>query len=346
MMWPGGLESVTQCPVCDDPRRRLEQPEVTDEAFAAAPGVWSLQRCLGCATLYLDPRPDRASIHLAYRNYYTHAAARSAEGLLSRLKRALTNGYRNRVFSTHLRPAIAAGAVVMPLFPERAASIRREDRGLGRARAPGRRLLDVGCGNGQFLVWARELGWECHGVELDAAAASVAREQGISVLGSSLEELERGAAGSFDAITLSHVIEYVHDPIDMLRRCRDLLRPGGYVWLETPNTESLGYSRYGASWRGLETPRHLVLFNFASLCWSLERAGFERVQRLPPPDVTASLFTESAAMRLGRIAGKDTSPLPGDVRAATRAAIREARALAQRDPAKAEFLSVTARRPA
>jgi hypothetical protein len=82
------------------------------------------------------------------------------------------------------------------------------------------------------------------------------------------------------------------------------------------------------------------------LCWSLERAGFERVQRLPPPDVTASLFTESAAMRLGRIAGKDTSPLPGDVRAATRAAIREARALAQRDPAKAEFLSVTARRPA
>jgi SAM-dependent methyltransferase len=234
----------------------------------------------------------------------------------------------------------------MLLFPGRAASIRREDRGLGRAGAPGRRLLDVGCGNGQFLLWARELGWECHGVELDAAAARVARDQGISVLGSSLDELPPGSAGSFDAITLSHVIEHVHDPIDMLRRCRDLLRPGGYLWLETPNTESLGYSMYGASWRGLETPRHLVLFNFASLCWSLERAGFERVQRLQPPDVTASVFTESAAMRLGRIAGKDTSPLPGDVRAETRAAIQKARAIAQRDPAKAEFLGVTARRSA
>jgi len=346
MTWPGGLESVPQCPVCGDPHRRLEQSEVTDKAFAAAPGAWSLHRCLGCGILYLDPRPDRASIHLAYRNYYTHAAARSAEGLLSRLKRALTNGYRNRVFGTHLRPAIAAGSVVMPLFPERAAAIRREDRGLGRAGAPGQRLLDVGCGNGQFLLWARELGWECHGVELDAAATRVAREQGISVLGSSLEELQPGTAGSFDAITLSHVIEHVHDPIDMLRRCRELLRPGGYLWLETPNTESLGYSRYGASWRGLETPRHLVLFNFASLCCSLERAGFERVQRLQPPDVTASVFTESAAMRLGRIAGKDTSPLPGDVRAETRTAIRQARAVTRGDPAKAEFLSVTARRPA
>jgi 2-polyprenyl-3-methyl-5-hydroxy-6-metoxy-1,4-benzoquinol methylase len=346
MSWPGGLESVANCPVCGDSRRRLEQAEVTDKAFAAAPGVWSLHRCLGCGALYLDPRPDRASIHLAYRNYYTHAAAKSAEGLLSRLKRALTNGYRNRVFATRLQPALAGGAVVMQLFPERAASIRREDRGIGRAGAHGRRLLDVGCGNGQFLVWARELGWECHGVELDAAAAKVVRELGIAVLGSRLEELSDSYAASFDAITLSHVIEHVYDPVDTLRRCRELLKPGGYLWLETPNTQSLGYSTYGACWRGLEAPRHLVLFNFASLSWSLERAGFERVQRLPAPDVTASIFSESAAMQLGRVAGRDTSALPGDVRARTLAAVREAQAAVRQDPTRAEFLTVSAYRPA
>jgi hypothetical protein len=116
--------------------------------------------------------------------------------------------------------------------------------------------------------------------------------------------------------------------------------------LETPNTESLGYATYGACWRGLEAPRHLVLFNFAALSASLERAGFEGVQRLPPPDVTASVFNESAAMQLGRIAGRDTTALPGDVRARTRAAIRTARAVVRHDPAKAEFLGASARRPA
>jgi len=337
------LESVPQCPVCGDARRQLEQSEVRDGAFGAAPGVWRLQRCLGCRALYLDPRPDPASIHLAYQGYYTHMAAPAA--LLARIKLALTNGYRNRVFATNLRPAVAAGSLVMPLFPTRAAAIRREDRGIGRARGGGKRLLDVGCGNGRFLSLARGLEWECHGVEPDAAAARVVREQGMSLLGSRVEDLPGDLAGTFDVITLNQVIEHVYDPVDVLRRCRDLLRPGGYIWLETPNTDSVGYEIYGAHWRGLESPRHLVLFNFASLCWSLERAGFERAQRLQPPDVTAHLFNLSASMQLGRIAEKDTRALPGDVRAKTRATIRKARAVGLRDPAKAEFLSVVAYRP-
>ena len=337
------LESVPQCPVCGDARRQLEQSEVRDGAFGAAPGVWRLQRCLGCRALYLDPRPDPACIHLAYQDYYTHT---SAPPLLSRIKLALTNGYRNRVFATNLRPAVAAGSIVIPLFPTRAAAIRREDRGIGRARGGGKRLLDVGCGDGRFLALARGLEWECHGVEPDAAAAQVVREQGMSLLGSRVEDLPGELAGTFDVITLNQVIEHVYDPVAVLRRCRDLLRPGGYLWLETPNTDSLGYEIYGAHWRGLETPRHLVLFNFPSLSWSLERAGFERIKRLEPPDVTAHLFNLSAKMQLGRIAEKDTRALPRDVRAKTQATIREARAVELRDSAKAEFLSVVAYRPA
>jgi 2-polyprenyl-3-methyl-5-hydroxy-6-metoxy-1,4-benzoquinol methylase len=337
------LESVPQCPVCGDARRQLEKSDVRDGAFGAAPGVWSLQRCLGCRALYLNPRPDAASIHLAYRDYYTHTAGPAA--LSSRIKLALTNGYRNRVFATNFRPAAVAGSIVMPFFPTRAAAIRREDRGIGRAGGGGKRLLDVGCGNGRFLSLARKLEWECHGVEPDAAAAQVAREQGISLLGSRVEELPADLAGTFDVITLNQVIEHVYDPVDVLRHCHDLLRPGGYIWLETPNTDSMGYEIYGAHWRGLESPRHLVLFNFGSLSWSLERAGFERVQRLQPPDVTAHLFTLSAAMQLGRIAEKDTRALPADVRASTRAMIRKARAVGLRDPARAEFLSVLAYRP-
>ena len=344
--WPGGLEDVSECPVCGDPRRREERADLHDESFAAAPGTWRLQRCLGCQALYLGPRPDRATLHLAYRNYYTHATPpQTAAGFLARTRRALSNGYRNRVFATNLQPSLGAGAVVMPLFASRAAHIRREDRGLGRAATNGGRVLDVGCGNGGFLAWARELGWQCYGVEIDAAAAAVVRDLGIAVLGSELRELGAEHLASFDAVTLSHVIEHVYDPVETLRQCWRLLKPGGYLWIETPNTDSSGYEIYGSHWRGLEAPRHLVLFNIGSLRWILERAGFERIQCLPPTDVTASVFTLSASMQSGRIAEKDARSLPPDIRARTRAAVRRARGIASRDPAKAEFVTAVAYRP-
>jgi 2-polyprenyl-3-methyl-5-hydroxy-6-metoxy-1,4-benzoquinol methylase len=108
---------------------------------------------------------------------------------------------------------------VVPLFASRAAYIRREDRGLGRAATDGGRVLDVGCGNGGFLAWARELGWQCYGIEIDAAAAAVVRDLGIAVLGSELRELGAEHLASFDAVTLSHVIEHVYNPMETLRQC-------------------------------------------------------------------------------------------------------------------------------
>jgi len=343
--WPGALEEVARCPVCADALRVQEQADLQDRSFAAAPGTWRLQRCLGCQALYLDPRPDGQSLHLAYRNYYTHAAPASFEGALARLKKALTNGYRNRLFATSLRPSLALGGVVTPLFPARAARIRGEDRGLGRALAAGQRLVDVGCGNGQFLQWARELGWSVYGVEMDAAAAAVARAHGIEILGSHLHELGPAHEGTFEAITLSHVIEHVYDPIDTLRHCWRLLKPGGYLWIQTPNAGSVGYEIYGAHWRGLEPPRHLVMFNAAVLRSCLERVGFERVRLLPPDEDPEHIFTLSASMQLGRIAEKDSRPLPQAVRKGIRAAARRARALVRRNPERSEFITAVANRP-
>jgi 2-polyprenyl-3-methyl-5-hydroxy-6-metoxy-1,4-benzoquinol methylase len=344
--WPGALEAVQRCPVCADSRRAQELADLQDRSFAAAPGTWRLQRCLGCQALYLDPRPDGPSLHLAYRNYYTHAAVPATfESVSARVKKAITNGYRNRFFATNLRPSLALGGLVMPLFPVRAGRIRREDRGLGRAPAGGRRLLDVGCGNGQFLQWARELGWWCHGAERDAAAAAVARAHGIEILGSDLQELGPAHDRTFDAITLSHVIEHVYDPIDTLRHCWRLLKPGGYLWIQTPNAGSVGYEIYGAHWRGLEPPRHLVLFNPPALRACLERVGFERIRILPPDEDPEQLFLLSASMQLGRIAEKDARPLPQEIRKRTRAAARHARALVRGNPERSEFVTAIANRP-
>jgi 2-polyprenyl-3-methyl-5-hydroxy-6-metoxy-1,4-benzoquinol methylase len=344
--WPGELEEVRECPVCQDPRRADELENLTDLSFGVAPGTWSFKRCLGCRALYLHPRPDPSSLPLAYGEYFTHTPLQTGpRSAASRLKHALANGYRNRRFGLRLRPALGMGALLVPLFPALAAHLRLEDRGLGRPQGATSRLLDVGCGNGHFLLVAQRLGWKSYGVEIDTAAAQAARAGGGEILGAQVGELGARYEQFFDVVTLSHVIEHVPDPIATLRHCFRVLKPGGKIWIETPNIDSVGYDTYGSAWRALEAPRHLVLFCPTALRLSLERAGFEQTRVLPPRDVGERLFRLSASMQLGRIAEHDDSVLPGRVRAEVRRALRHARKISRNSPLRSEFLGMVAYRP-
>lgn len=139
--------------------------------------------------------------------------------------------------------------------------------------ADGKRLLDLGCGDGSFLALMRDAGWHVTGIDPDAKAARTAQERfGLTVIVGSLQD-----AGfpnqSFDAVTLSHVIEHVHDPVALLSECRRVLKPGGRAVIVTPNIRSLGHRRFGASWRGLEPPRHFNLFSSQTLRNCCQRAG-------------------------------------------------------------------------
>jgi SAM-dependent methyltransferase len=343
--WPGGLEDIRTCPACGDSRRASERDNLRDATFGSAAGAWSLKRCLGCRAVYLDPRPDPASIHLAYRNYYTHAPTQApSRSVAAFLKHALANGYRNRLFGTKLKPALAMGALLTPFFPAIARHIREEDRGVGRRGGPPGRLLDVGCGNGHFLQVAQRLGWLSYGVDADPAAAAAASRCG-EILGSQIHELSADYDRFFDVVTLSHVIEHVPDPIDTLRHCWRVLQPDGHVWIETPNIDSVGYEVFREHWRGLEAPRHLMLFNSTSLRSCLERAGFQRIRILPPRNVADRLFMLSAAMQSGRIAERDSNPLPMRVRQRVRQAVMRATSIVQHDPTRSEFVAAVAYRP-
>jgi len=105
-------------------------------------------------------------------------------------------------------------------------------------------------------------------------------------------------------ITLSHVIEHVHDPLKLLRQCFELLAPGGRLWLQTPNLRSLGHAVFGPAWRGLEPPRHLVLFDRATLMAALAGAGFRETEFRAHPCVTLYMWQQSRqiAATIGRSA--------------------------------------------
>lgn len=279
-VWPAdGLEHAPDCPVCGSSTRTLLHQGLSDRIFFVAPGQWALWQCQLCRSAWLDPRPTQATIGIAYGRYYTHGSTElpSPRNAFERVRAALANGYRNARYGTNLRPAAAAGRLFVSVLPVLGWPVDIAYRYLPARRAgESGRVLDIGCGNGAWLRLAQDAGWQAAGVEPDPVARGEAEKTGLEVRHLVDDWLDQ--PGSFDVVTMSHVIEHVHDPLALLRVTHSLLRPGGQIFVDTPNIDAVGHKLYGPDWRGLEPPRHLVLFNRASLSDALERTGFRKVR--------------------------------------------------------------------
>ncbi len=295
--WPAdGLESVPNCPVCGADKRALLHEDLTDRVFFCAPGKWSMYRCESCASAYLDPRPSLKTIARAYQCYFTHDKVPdfSSLGFLRKVRRIFANSYRNHHYGTRDYPASRLCTHAASLIPNARAIIDAGMRHLPRENTQ-KRLLDLGCGNGEFLLRARSAGWVVVGADFDSKAVEAACCQGLDVRLGGVEVLNPDDE-QFDVITLSHVIEHMHHPIEVLRACYRLMKPGGFLWIETPNIASEGHRLFGASWRGLEPPRHLVLFSLQSMHNALSAAGFGKVEVQPYRPLCDVIFGASDAI--------------------------------------------------
>lgn len=265
--WPqDGLEYLGRCPVCNSKSRTLLHEDLVDR-LVGAPGRWKMYLCSYCRSGYLDPRPSRGTIGLAYADYPTHApfTEESQKKGLGRLSSAIRNGYLNRRYHYRLSPAFHWGHWIMLALP---APFRWEwdqyARHLAPPSIPGMRLLDIGCGNGSFLVNARHSGWAVDGVEPDEEAASFARRMGLNIHSGAYESAAYPEA-AFDVITTNQVIEHVHDPHDFVTHIYRWLKPGGQVWVGTPNLDSLIHKRFQKDYVNLHPPQHLTLFTTETL---------------------------------------------------------------------------------
>jgi glycosyltransferase involved in cell wall biosynthesis/SAM-dependent methyltransferase len=341
--WPAGdLERVTSCPVCGGTERQLLYSGLTDRVTFVAPGSWTLWSCGRCGAAYLDPRPTENTIGRAYRSYHTHGepapAHHAPPGRIGRFRWALANGYLNERYGYDFAPASRLGARLAALLPRRRWLADMRVRHLPRS-SERPRLLDVGCGNGTFLRDMRDAGWDVSGIDPDPGAVASARATGASVEEGLLTP-ETFPAGSFDAVTLSHVVEHLPNPAETLAICRDLLRPGGLIWIATPNLESRGHARFGRDWRGLEPPRHLAIYTSGALTGLLERLGFE-VVATPRNYMAEFFFRASAAIATGQDPDDASLREPPGLRRSARLA----NALTVLRGAGAEELIVIARKP-
>lgn len=147
--------------------------------------------------------------------------------------------------------------------------LRKIERGYGYGRYA--RLLDVGCALGDFVLEAKQDGWDAEGVEISPAAAAQARSRGARVHCGVLQDLGLPAQ-SYDAITLYDVIEHLPDPVAALREIRRLLTPEGVLHLVTPNVGGLQAKVLGRYWYHYKPGEHLFYFSPKTLRAAVQRA--------------------------------------------------------------------------
>lgn len=162
-----------------------------------------------------------------------------------------------------------------------------------RRSVPGGRLLDVGCATGDFLVAARNAGYQVEGIELSAWSRKIATSRGLTVHSRLLAEHAKQQPGSYDVITLMGVIEHFTNPIAELENINRLLRPGGMLVLWTGDCSSLlakALGRYWWYWQG----QHIQYFTHASMVLAAQKAGLEHERtKLFPFAATRTQITNS-----------------------------------------------------
>jgi 2-polyprenyl-3-methyl-5-hydroxy-6-metoxy-1,4-benzoquinol methylase len=282
---------------------------LTDRSYGCAPGRWRLVRCGGCSCAYLDPRPDERTAHIAYSNYYDGAElprATTSPRAWRRARRALRNGYLNSRYGYAITPAAQPGPFLLPFLP---GYRERADEYVRHLRLPsGRpRLLDVGCGEGEFVAAMHAAGWSAAGLDPSPAAVALARARGVPVTEGTVATASLEPA-VFDAITFRLVFEHLREPSTALDACHRALKPGGTLWIATPNLASEGHRIFGEHWIYLQPPRHPVMYTPESLTRLLSDSAFEVVELRASPQAPWS-FRMSAALARGAAPFAQAPPL-------------------------------------
>ena len=194
-------------------------------------------------------------------------------------------GWRKRLTATAL-----AGfgypqpdSLLLPAFTQRLFARIRGWTWMPPPPPPGR-LLDVGCGSGAYAVSVQRLGWQVEGVEPSARAARLARQEGVLVYQSRIEDVDLSGK-RYDAITLWHSLEHLAAPVPVLRKLRSALNSKGLLIVETPNFRGWGAKLMGEFWFHWDLPRHQLHFSPKSLRRALELGGFRLIQmeHIPNP---------------------------------------------------------------
>ena len=207
---------------------------------------YTIRRCSECGFAFLTPRPTPEELNRAYdESYYGKSDAKFGpfiESILDFFRQGRSRRVQKYVLNTGT-------------------------------------ILDIGCGNGRFLGYLLEKGYNTYGIERPGKSAE--RAAGIKNLHLSTESLHKDLypQHSFDAVSMWHVFEHLEEPKATLEMVNHFLKPGGHLFISLPNIESLQSRVFKGKWLHLDPPKHLFFPGPKALVRELQNCGFVLVNK-------------------------------------------------------------------
>jgi 2-polyprenyl-3-methyl-5-hydroxy-6-metoxy-1,4-benzoquinol methylase len=238
----------TNCPVCGstdiNPLLTVKDHSVSGDDFV----IW---QCSNCSLRFTQDVPDEASIGSYYQStdYISHS--NTNKGLINQLYQKVRNYTLDQKANLIIGQTVKQG-----------------------------KILDLGAGIGAFLNTMKGRGWEITGIEPDQGA----RQQAKNLFNIELQEanaLEQLSPSSFDAITLWHVLEHVHQLHAYVEQLKVLLKPNGKLFIAVPNYQSLDSTVYKLYWAAYDVPRHLYHFTPKAVDILMQKHGLKVTAKKP-----------------------------------------------------------------
>lgn len=242
------MVSVNQCPVCEG---KSFLPYLKCIDYTVSHETFQLIRCERCKLVITSPRPAPEDLGRYYlsEDYISHA--KNSKGLFDKVYKI------SRLYTLRWK-----------------LSLVKENL---RSKEKTNRILDFGCGTGEFLQKCKQNGFHTTGVEpSDIARAHAAELTGGNVY-STLEE----ATHNFHVITLWHVLEHVPDLNEKIAQLKGKLEKDGIMFIAVPNHQSYDARTYKERWAGYDVPRHLWHFREATMNQLLNKHGLALEKIIP-----------------------------------------------------------------
>lgn len=238
----------THCPICGG---HTIEPFLQVKDFTVSKKTFPINKCSACSGMFTNDIPNEEEIGPYYssENYISHTETQ--QGLINRLYHIV----RNHTLQSKRK------------------LVQKET---GKLTG---RILDLGCGTGAFLATMNRAGWQTCGIERDEHARQNAKKM-HHITALPADELFT-IHQLFDAITLWHVLEHVHDLHNYLNQLTSLLNESGTLFIAVPNPQSADAKNYGPFWAAYDVPRHLYHFTPASMRMLMEAHGLQ-VKKIYP----------------------------------------------------------------
>lgn len=237
------------CPICGH-TSKTTFPGVQD--FSVSKEMFSLNTCSHCSFLFTSHPPDKSSIGKYYQSdtYISHTDGKK--------------GFIEQVYQLVRKKTVTAKRKLVE-------EVVSKKQGT---------VLDYGCGTGTFLHEMKSFGWSIAGIEPDAAARAKAEKFTSSTL-LIPDQLSILESNGFDAVTLWHVLEHVHDLDWTIQQVKRLLKSSGKLFIAVPNNDAYDAKFYGEFWAAYDVPRHLYHFTPATMKGLMDKHGLSIIETKP-----------------------------------------------------------------